>query len=383
MYGKITGSFCIIFILAIQNLSAQYLDTLPKIVNLHSSEKDYRDFKIQKDILWALTKGNTIDAFSVNDGHLLYSLPSNDREILSWDIDNLGDIVIGDSSSIKQFDRKTRKWKDIAQWKCDAYSLVHDSKNKHYIVCIQGIYDIETNKLNAPIGILKDTRKTNEFEKQWTMGIVRFKRYYPSTTFLDSHDNFWVGFDNGEWGSGVNILNLTKKQFVNTQLTGRMSQGSPRSFAEMGDVIYFSSSLMHFDLSGGITKVENWERKPIFNVGVVVREIDSSTSLYKTTVDNEDEYLGPIAINPKDSCLYFYSQHGLFKGNPTRDLSALSNWEKVMVTHFKWANHGQSNAVGSPMNMLKMEFIRDGTLIFLTQNDGIGIWKNNQLLMTK
>ncbi|MNL74322.1 hypothetical protein D3C87_1999410 [compost metagenome] len=46
-------------------------------------------------------------------------------------------------------------------------------------------------------------------------------------------------------------------------------------------------------------------------------------------------------------------------------------------------SYGQPDAIGSPMNVLKLKFITPDKLIFVSQNDGIGIYNGKTLIMTR
>jgi hypothetical protein len=87
----------------------------------------------------------------------------------------------------------------------------------------------------------------------------------------------------------------------------------------------------------------------------------------------DGEYIGPAAFNEADKCVYFYCQYGIYKGDPATDLSVIANWKKVIAPKLHW-KYGQPDAVGSPMNVLKMAFAPNGKLYLITQNDGIGVY---------
>lgn len=88
--------------------------------------------------------------------------------------------------------------------------------------------------------------------------------------------------------------------------------------------------------------------------------------------------IGPMTYNPTNKCLYFYSQFGIFKGSPTADLSDIKQWQNVLKLNLKWTA-GSPNAVGPAMNVLKMEFTPNGTLLFLTEHNGLGVYDGKNL----
>lgn len=94
------------------------------------------------------------------------------------------------------------------------------------------------------------------------------------------------------------------------------------------------------------------------------------------------EYIGPATYNKYDNSIYFYSQHGIFKGFKSKDLSKIENWEIILKPKLRWT-WGQEDAVGAPMNVLKMNIIDKDKFIFLTQNDGIGFFDGEKLKMLR
>jgi hypothetical protein len=98
----------------------------------------------------------------------------------------------------------------------------------------------------------------------------------------------------------------------------------------------------------------------------------------RTRIDGE--YIGPATFNPFNNSIYFYSQNGFFFGDKTNDLSKIENWEKVVSPNLTW-KYGQPNAVGSPMNVLKLCIIDKTRFVFLSQNDGIGFYDGLKVTM--
>ena len=74
----------------------------------------------------------------------------------------------------------------------------------------------------------------------------------------------------------------------------------------------------------------------------------------RTLIDAE--YIGPASFNKFDNSIYFYSQNGIFKGDKAKDLSKIANWQNIL----------KPDAVGSPMNVLKLIIIEKEKFTFLT-----------------
>lgn len=96
----------------------------------------------------------------------------------------------------------------------------------------------------------------------------------------------------------------------------------------------------------------------------------------------EGEYIGPGTYNQADSCIYFYSQNGIFKGNPSKGLGRIQQWDKVLSPKLHWSN-GQPDVVGSPINVTKLQFVTPDKLVFISPLDGIGIYDGKTLVMIR
>jgi hypothetical protein len=94
----------------------------------------------------------------------------------------------------------------------------------------------------------------------------------------------------------------------------------------------------------------------------------------------DGEYIGPATYNKFNNSIYYYSQEGIKKGDLEKDLSKKENWKLVIKPKLQW-KYGQPDAVGSPMNVLKLEILDKETLVFLSQNDGIGLFNGKELIM--
>jgi len=83
--------------------------------------------------------------------------------------------------------------------------------------------------------------------------------------------------------------------------------------------------------------------------------------------------IGPSAYNPTNNCLYFYSQFGIFNAKLGTNLADIKKWQKVFEPKLLWTS-GSRYAAGPAMNVLKMQFTTGGTLLFLTEHNGLGVF---------
>jgi len=90
--------------------------------------------------------------------------------------------------------------------------------------------------------------------------------------------------------------------------------------------------------------------------------------------------LGPSTFNPHNNSIYFYSQNGIFLGETGKDLSKSENWKKIVSPKLTW-KYGQPDAVGSPMNVFKLCIVDKTKFVFLSQNNGIGFYDGQIIIM--
>src|SRR6185437_8474219 len=298
------------------------------------SNKSYIDFILTHNKLFALTSDHKIDIFSTNT----YV------------------IIIEDNHRISIVNNKKPPFKRLYWSKNKVYDIVFNSAGEGYLVTDKGIDDLTTGKLFLP----DTTFRLNHQIHGWST---------PSAVFMDRNDNIWLGFGFGEWGGELFIFNTAVKKFIKPVLKGfKITLNPIKSIFDAPNGVYISCGMDHMETSGCIMQFKNFKCYPIFDSEThFVNGADISQKPF------EGEYIGPATYNKKDSCIYFYSQNGLFKGNADKDLSQINNWTKIASPKLHWTN-GQPDAVGSPMNVLKMAFAENGKLFLVAPNDGIGVY---------
>lgn len=333
-----------------------------------NSSNQYVDFAYDGDRIWGLTTDGKLALFDATNGDPISDKVYNDSAIIVLANDKEGNIIIGDKSkSIKKYDRQTKTWTTLFKFDNTLLAITFDSKNNYYLITNKGIFDNSTKKYFFP-------DSSQNFQIRHGAGWFR-----NPALLTDRNDNIWIGFGYGEWGGELFIFNTTERKFIVPNLKGFPITLNPiKSIFESTENVFVTSGLMHFSTSGSIAKFENFKSSLVF-------ESDEHKKFPNDSSNNETidgEYIGPGAYNQKENCIYFYSQNGIFKGNPTTDLSKIENWTKVLQPKLHWTN-GQPDAVGSPMNVLKLKFINSDKLIFVSQNDGIGIYDGRTLIMTR
>ena len=202
-----------------------------------------------------------------------------------------------------------------------------------------------------------------------------YKRWFREPVyFLDHEDNIWIGFGYGEWGGDLFVFNIPSRHFIIPRLGNFNIELNPvKSICSDGEKVFVSTGLQHREFSGSIIEFDHFLARTI---------LASRLEMDMNNKPVEGEYIGPATFNKADHSIYFYSQNGIFKGNPEKDLSAVGMWEKVVSPELYWSS-GQPDAIGSPMNVLKMEFANEGTLVFLSQLNGVGIYDGKTITLIR
>jgi hypothetical protein len=339
-----------------------------EIKEKRNSNYQYKDFIIADDKIWALTTNGKIIVFDANSGEPINNNVNNDSQILILTKDKEGNIIIADKNNwIKKLNKDTNAWVTISKYSNTLLGITFNSKNNLYQITNKGIFDATSKKY-----YYSDSSQNSQIRH--VGGWFREPVY-----LMDKNDNIWIGFGYGEWGGELFIFNTIDKKFITPNLNEFPITLNPiKSIFESNNNVYVTSGLMHFSTSGSIAKFDSFKSKLVFESEEHKKLPDDSTN----TEIVDGEYIGPGAFNSGDNCIYFYSQNGIFKGNPNTNLTQIENWKNVFKPKLHWSN-GQPDAVGSPMNVLKLQFLASNKLIFLSENDGIGIYDGKTLAMTQ
>jgi len=327
------------------------------IVSLLSFESnaqiDFKDFVVTEKFIWALTTTGQIKLFD-KAGSQIDKRIINSSEILFIAKDKLKNPIIIDSENkIKRYKESDDSWAIISKYKDNCFGVVFNSKNECYLITDKGIKDLQTQK--------------TYFSKESLNEQITYKDKWgkPYCYFMDRNDKIWIGFGYGEWGGNLFVFETKNKKFEKVELDSfQISLWPVKSFFEDSSSVYLSTGLQHMMTSGAIVRFDNLK----------------ASFLFKS--DYGGEYIGPAIYNENTNTIYFYSQNGIFKGEKKSDLSKIENWKVILKPKLNW-KYGQPDAVGSPMNVLKIATLENNGLIFLSQNDGIGYFDGAELKMLK
>jgi hypothetical protein len=327
----------------------------------NTSLQDYKDFVLDGDRVWALTKSGNFNIFDINTGNETEQHIYNGSDIAVVARDANGSIVIANNNHhIKGYLPETKSWLDVATFKGTPLNLMFNSRNEAFLVTDQGVVDLSNNRVFKPeMDSMSFGMKISS--EGWATG--------PSACLMDSKNNIWLGFNFGEWGGDLYVFNTNNKQLRSLSTdSSRVSYAPVHAVFEAGSRIYVTAGSSHLGgYSGRIAVFENYCGKKVFN------SFQTGSGMNVT----EGVYVGAGAYNLQDNNIYFYSQKGLFKGELSTDLSKIEYWEKVFNQDLLTSKCRDN--VYERVDVRKMGFSKSGNLIFLSKNNRIGIYNGKTI----
>ena len=333
-------------------LSGQYL--VAQTADAQASS--YRDLIVVKNQIWALTNSNHIKVYK-SDGSETKT-PSLEGITAQLIANNGNNVVAQVGTHIQRWNNTDSTWQTLGKLPATAFGLVVNSKQQIFAITDKGVFDATKGET-----LLPTSSPNNQLTK-----LTSFSK--PTAYFLDKEDNIWIGFGYGEWGGNIFTYDTQHHKFVNLRFNKFEIALHPiKSFFQLKSNVGVSSGLQHMMNSGAIVEFNNFDARLIYNTWS-----DRDTSKAERTFTPRNiPYIGPAVYDSETDHIYFYSSLGVFKGKYGTDLSRITNWKMVFKPTLHWRN-GQPDAVGSPMNVLKMLSLGSGKLVLLTQNDGVGFW---------
>jgi hypothetical protein len=221
-------------------------------------------------------------------------------------------LVIGDTHHrIQQYDTTARSWTILGNYPGTLYGITFDHANACYLVMSKGIVELATNQIYLPDSSLGSPIN---FHKAW---------HRQPTYHMDAEDDLWVSFRYGEWGGDLFVFNTRLKHFLPLEMNGFSIELNPiQSISSNGEDILVSTGMDHLSTTrGSIIKLKNYKVNVVF---------DSSpfSDAHRKDSSSEGEYIGPVAFNTFDHCIYFYSQHGFIGVTQGRICPPLKNGKR-------------------------------------------------------
>jgi len=331
------------------------------------AKNNFKDIVLTEHFICVLTENGELKFFDKQSGQSLSFNIDQNSDFTNISTDKNGElIVIDEENNIKRLNRDTKTFELIATTKQKSFCLLFNSKNECFVISEKGIESLNTRKTYFSN---KSLNHQIHYKDKWGK---------PYCCFIDRTDKIWLGFGYGEWGGNIFVFETIDKKFITPNLDSfDIALWPIKSFFEDDTCTYLSSGLQHMMTSGTIIKFKDLKASTLFNSEPKWSEPTGKDSI-KTMIDAE--YIGPAAYNRYNKSICFYSQNGFFKGEIDKDLSKIDNWTNILKPKLHWSS-GQPDAVGSPMNVLKLLIIDSEKFIFLTQHDGLGYYDGKKLKM--
>lgn len=239
--------------------------------------------------------------------------------------------------------------------------IVFNSQNEPYLIIRNALY--------AP---LTHTYWT-AFPQQITVGIRIEKRTkeffrFPSCVFVDAHDVIWMTNFYGEFGGSFQLFDSKERKPLNRSIENlELGLFFPQSIFSDGktDAVYIASGLQHLINSGDIFKIDNYTAEKILN--------DDDFDL------NNRHFIGASTIDPVTQTLYIATQKGIYK-TFLSESGKIGNLELLCEPKLRWER--EPLAIGAKMAIKKLLLVR-GKLLFLTSQNGIGVFENGNISYLK
>ncbi|HLX53933.1 MAG TPA: hypothetical protein VKR58_08325, partial [Aquella sp.] len=326
-----------------------------------------RLFAISNDgklIIWDLNKMDTIP-FAHNDNEFHYLAVSKDRH---------NQIYLGtDSGSIFNINPKDLSYSMVLHEKYPVYGICFNSSNKMFLIVPYALYEPEIQKVwynfihEKNAGLKHISKNGKESNKYFEL---------PQITFIDHQDRIWMTSSFGEFGGSLQLFDAKEGKILSSKFDSiQMGLFFPQSvFNDEKGNVFITSGLQHFMSSGVIYKID-----PNRNVTRIFDSRDYRDTI-QTKFEDDGVFVGPGTYNKADKSIYFATANGFYK-------AALPSKGKLQNIHLLFrpqlSTLREPMAIGYKMTTKQMEFTTDNRLLFLTLNDGFGIYDGQKLIFFK
>jgi len=363
---------------SIKDIYAHY--KVPEIDSTHTelyskTNINYRSFITVDNNLFAINDSGKIVVWDINK-HDTIHFPHNDTAFRYSSLakNKLNEIFLAtNKGEIYKFSPKDYDFQKFLSLKkpyfiCDIFI---NSKNQIFLIVPYVVYDPIKNKYWKNFTHHKNGMV---FRKKMFFGLLKKKtnKYFemPDYSFIDNEDRIWMIKSYGEFGGDIQIFDAKNKKCLNSNFTEIKAGLFPKSvFEDNNKNIYLTSGLQHFSNSGDIYKIDT--------NNYVSKIFDGKD--YEPYYGGE-LFIGSGAYNNLDNSIYFATTYGFFK----TDIQSLENHKMpqfLFRPNLKW--NREPLAIGCEMSIKRLEFTEDNKLIFLTANNGIGIYDGKKVILLK
>ena len=344
----------------------------PKYSEVSTKQKGYKNFVLFNDSIIALGADNELVSI---DPQRRVITPIAKNIVLINTI-NEG-FTFTDISNIIKFNNSSSKISNPIPDSMDIAGLIQLPTEEVYIVTNEAIIDVATNELF----VFKDAPLSND-QIPIHSGII------PKSFALDKGGNIWVGFDYGEWGGELIVLNTANRSFEKIEL-GEIDLNLCHidNLTQTNSGVLLSYGKGHGS-SGGLVHFKNLKPDMILeSKDSLIQFIHNGKQAERWDLGFE---IGPVTYSPLNNKIYFYSNGRILSGELTQGLPNESYW-KEEFTFYDFIEHGigeLDTIFGEErfypnIMIIKLALLDTGNYVFLTMNDGIGMIQNGSLTMYK
>jgi hypothetical protein len=360
----------ILFFSLVLNSSAQ-TDSLKKV------NPSYTKMLVGAENIYALNSSGQLFAWDLKNLTRTFTSDTTEK-YTSIAKDNSSKIYLGTAKGkIFTFDKNDYSIDLYLELKKD-YSVTDiffNSLDEIFLIVPYAVYDPVkdehwTDFKHQPNGMIVSKRFLFFFRK-------RTNQYFdmPQYTFIDSQDRIWMTKSFGEFGSSMQIFDTRKRTELNADIDSlNFGLLFPKSvFEDKNRNIYITSGLQHFMNSGDIFRIKN-------NLATKVYDSEDFRDSTESNPFGGGIFVGPGEYNPFDNKIYFATTEGFYRASIPNE-GRIENPELIFKPELLWGR--EPLAIGVSMSVKKLEFTDDQRLVFLTSNNGIGIYDGTELKMIR
>jgi hypothetical protein len=340
--------------------------------SLKTKEISYKSMIIAEDKILAIDNYGKLNIWDSNSIQKIYKSENINTFFTSVSKDRKGQFYLGTKKGeVLKLDCNFYSITPFLKLKKDFWSvddIIFNSNNEIFLILSFGVYDPIKDKLWEEFdhkGVLMDVsvrKKSGE--------IKILKKYFssPEYTFLDSNDVLWMSKTFGEFGSVLQLFDTKNRKII--EEVDNFNYGQPKSiFEDDKKNIYITSGLSHFEQSGEIYKVKDYRKSQIF-ISYELKDTENN-KLFGGKI-----FIGPGMYNFLDRKFYISTTKGFYKADISES-DKIENLKFLFEPKLSW--NQEPLAIGVAMSIHKIEFIKGNRMVFLTSNDGIGIYDGIEL----
>lgn len=339
-----------------------------------AAKVQYREMIMDGKHLYALSAKGELAVWDIGSFKKLYQIQDTMFSAIAKDRNNSIHIGTKDGRLARiNTESFGLDWYSQLKKKVHIHNIFFNSKNKMFLTVPYCVYDPLNDKKWNKFKIIRTAGMSVSVVKKFLFfTYLRPAKYHfmlPKYAFTDSSDRIWMANSFGEFGTALNVFDANKEAELDPDIFENYGLLHLQSvFEDNKNNVFITSGLQHLGYSGGnIYKIINDKAVTIF---------DSDD--YSPKTPEGGLYIGPGAYSAKEQKVYFAAENGIYRA-VVPVVGKITEIEKVVAPELQ--SNRENLAIGMQMAIKKMEFTPDNKLVFLTANNGIGIFNGKDVMM--